>query len=223
MYGMDKIGRESFIEDNIGLVHACAKRFKSRGIEYDDLFQAGCMGLVKAVDHFDWDRGLKFSTYAVPVILGEMKRLFREGGTVKVGRALKELSMRAARETERFIEKEGRTPLIGELAQRLGVDIPQAAQAVSAGQIPLSLTAEKQDGEGGQIDIPVLPPEDFISEKLALRQVLATLEPQDQRLIFVRYFQRNTQVETANQLGMTQVQVSRREKKILEKMREALR
>ena len=118
---MDKAERERFIEENLGLVHACAKRFRSRGMEYDDLFQAGCMGLVKAADHFELERGYQFSTYAVPVILGEMRRLFREGGTVKVGRALKELSLRAARETERFLEREGRTPAIGELAALLGI------------------------------------------------------------------------------------------------------
>ena len=89
--------REQAIESNMGLVHACAKRFRGRGIEYDDLVQAGCLGLVKAVDHFDEGRGLQFSTYAVPVILGEMRRLFRDGGAIKVGRALKELSLKAAR------------------------------------------------------------------------------------------------------------------------------
>ncbi|HBC27851.1 MAG TPA: flagellar biosynthesis protein FliA, partial [Ruminococcaceae bacterium] len=89
--------REQKISENIGLVHACAKRFKTRGVEYDDLFQAGCLGLVKAVDHFDETRGLRFSTYAVPVILGEMRRLFRDGGSIKVGRSLKELSLRAGR------------------------------------------------------------------------------------------------------------------------------
>jgi len=219
---MDEKKREQFIEENIGLVHACAKRFKSRGIEYDDLFQAGCMGLIKAADRFDWSRGLKFSTYAVPVILGEMRRLFREGGSVKVGRALKELSLRAARETEKFLEEEGRAPLIGELAELLGIEIPEAAQAVNAGQIPLSLTLERDGEEGNQLDIPVEAPEEDFSERLALRQVLATLAPHDRSLIIARYFKSRTQTETARELGMTQVQVSRREKKILALMREAL-
>lgn len=218
---MDRAERQSFIEENIGLVHACAKRFKSRGIEYDDLFQAGCMGLVKAADNFDQSRGYQFSTYAVPVILGEMRRLFREGGTVKVGRALKELSMRATRETERFLEEEGRPPTIGELAERLGIEVAEAAQAVNAGQAPLSLTREEE--EGGQADIPVEAPEEKISEKLALQQVLSTLDPHDRTLIIARYFKSRTQTETAQQLGMTQVQVSRREKKILAQMREALK
>ena len=98
--------REERISENLGLVHSCARRFKGRGIEYDDLFQAGCVGLVKAVDHFEEERGLCFSTYAVPVILGEIRRLFRDGGTVKVGRTLKELSLKASRETANFTERE---------------------------------------------------------------------------------------------------------------------
>ena len=100
------IDREQHICDNMGLVHACCKRFLGRGIEYDDLFQAGCMGLVKATDGFEEERGLRFSTYAVPVILGEIRRLFREGGTVKVGRTLKELSMKVSRERERYLAEE---------------------------------------------------------------------------------------------------------------------
>ena len=109
--------REQAIESNMGLVHACAKRFRGRGIEYDDLVQAGCLGLVKAVDHFDEGRGLQFSTYAVPVILGEMRRLFRDGGAIKVGRALKELSLKAARACNEFSLREGRQPTISELAE----------------------------------------------------------------------------------------------------------
>lgn len=128
--------REEWICANIGLVHACAKRFTGRGMEYDDLFQAGCMGLVKAADGFDESRGLKFSTYAVPVILGEMRRLFRDGGTVKVSRSLKELALRATREREGYIHREGREPTIGELADLLGVDAEQAAEALGASLPP---------------------------------------------------------------------------------------
>ena len=111
--------RSRMIEENIGLVHACAHRFKGKGLEYDDLFQAGCMGLVKATDAFDSERGVRFSTYAVPVILGEMRRLFRDGGTVKVSRSLKELSMKAARQRDQFAKEHGREPTVSELAQAL--------------------------------------------------------------------------------------------------------
>lgn len=213
--------RQQRVEENIGLVHACAKRFKGRGMEYDDLFQAGCLGLVKATDHFDESRGLCFSTYAVPVILGEMRRLFRDGGAVKVGRALKELSMRASREAAKFAEREGRSPSIEELAQILEVEPAEAAQAINAAQLPLSLTAPEDDG-GGQLDISVEAEDEKITEMLSLKQAVQELEPKDQNLIYFRYFKHRTQVETAKELGMTQVQVSRREKLILRQMRKSL-
>lgn len=209
------------VRENIGLVHACAKHFRGRGIEYDDLFQAGCLGLVKAADHFDETRGVRFSTYAVPVILGEIKRLFRDGGTLKVGRSLKELSMRAVRESAAFAEREGRCPTVGELAETLGVEPSEAAEALGAAQMPISLTADDDEG-GGQIDVQVEPEDDRITELLSLKQVVTELAPQDRKIIVLRYFQSHTQVETANVLGMTQVQVSRREKKILGELREKL-
>lgn len=213
--------RQQRVNENIGLVHACAKRFKGRGIEYDDLFQAGCLGLVKAADHFDESRGLQFSTYAVPVILGEMRQLFRSGGVVKVGRGLKELSMKAARETERFTEKEGRSPTVSELAQCLGVEPEQAAQALNASLAPLSLTAPDEEG-GGQLDVAVEGGDEKITELLSLEQVMEELEPDDRKIITLRYFRSQTQTQTASQLGMTQVQISRREKKILRTLRQKL-
>ena len=213
--------REKFISDNMGLVHSLARRFRYKGIEYDDLFQAGCMGLVKAADNFDETRGLKFSTYAVPVILGEMKRLFREGGTVKIGRTLKELSLKAMRENERCLKEEGRSLHINELSQILGVDIQTAAQAISAMQPTVSLTKE-DDGNLNE-DIPVMSYEENISEKLALFEVMDKLSKDDKELLILRYFKMKTQTQTAKELGMTQVQVSRREKKILMFMRNELK
>ncbi|HHV31163.1 MAG: sigma-70 family RNA polymerase sigma factor [Ruminococcaceae bacterium] len=213
--------RDQTIRDNIGLVHACARRFKGRGLEYDDLFQAGCLGLIKAVDHFDKERGVQFSTYAVPVILGEIRRLFRDGGAIKVGRGLKELSMRASREATAFAEREGRQPTVGELAEILQVEPEEAAQALGASQLPLSLTASQDDG-GGQIDISVEPADDKIAELLSLKQVVTELDPKDRSIIVFRYFQSRTQTQTAQALGMTQVQVSRREKVILNQLRAKL-
>ncbi len=215
-------GREERICDNIGLVHACARRFIGRGIEYDDLFQSGCMGLVKAADGFEEERGLKFSTYAVPVILGEIRRLFRDGGTVKVSRSLKELSLRASREREAFAAREGREPTIGELADLLGVEREQAVEALGASLPALSLTRAGEDDDGEEIDVPVSPPEEDITDRLALQQVLGELEPRDRALIVLRYLNRHTQQVTAEKLGMTQVQVSRRERVILQEMRKRL-
>ncbi len=213
--------REERICDNIGLVHTCARRFDRRGMEYDDLFQAGCMGLVKAVDGFDEGRGLKFSTYAVPVILGEIRRLFRDGGSVKVSRSLKELSLRATREREHFFVREGRQPTVGELAETLGVEREQAVEALCASMPTLSLTRSDEE-EGGEVDIPVASPEEVIVDRLALRQVLSELPEQERTLIFLRYFKRQTQQATADALGMTQVQVSRKENAILKELRRRL-
>ncbi|MDD6176146.1 MAG: sigma-70 family RNA polymerase sigma factor [Firmicutes bacterium] len=218
---MSREERDRFISENIGLVHSCANRFRGRGMEYDDLFQAGCLGLVKAADAFDSTRGVRFSTYAVPVILGEIRRLFRDGGTVKVGRTLKELSLKATREAEAFRRETQREPTVDELAARLGVEPAEAAQALGAAIPPLSLTQSDDEG-GGQIDISVDSHEEKIAELLSLRQVVCELEPRDQRIVVMRFFQSKTQTQTAAALGMTQVQVSRREKAILSAMRSKL-
>ncbi len=214
--------REDVICSNIGLVHSCARRFIGRGIEYDDLFQSGCMGLVKAADGFDEERGLRFSTYAVPVILGEIRRLFRDGGAIKVSRSLKELSMKASRERESFTNVKGREPTISEMADLLGVEIEQAAEALGAAAPPLSLTRAGERDEGNQIDVPISPPDELLTDRLALKQVLSELDSLDRALIVLRYLKSNTQQTTAEKLGMTQVQVSRRERTILARMREKL-
>ena len=210
--------REAFIAENLGLVHSCAHRFTGKGIEYDDLYSAGCMGLVKAVDGFDTGRGVKFSTYAVPVILGEIRRLFRDGGTVKVSRSLKERSMKVNRQREHFVQVNGREPTVSELAQCLELQPEEVAQAIGVSTPPLSLT-ESDDQGGGQLDIPTDSIEDRLLSNLSLMEELKKLEPKDQKLIILRYFRSKTQTETAQELGMTQVQVSRREKKILTALR----
>ena len=213
--------RDEMIQQNMGLVHACAHKFEGRGIEYEDLFQAGCMGLIKATDAFDESRGVRFSTYAVPVILGEMRRLFRDGGTVKVSRTLKELSLKAVRTKERLSIEMGREPTVSELASALDLEVSAVVEALSAATPALSLTGSDEEG-APQIDLPVQSPEEELSDRISLRQVLSLLEKKDQMLIRLRYFQGKTQVETAQALDMTQVQVSRREKKILLRLRELL-
>lgn len=213
--------RENTVQQNLGLVHACAKRFKGRGIEYDDLFQAGCLGLLKAVDNFDEERGFKLSTYAVPVIIGEMKRLFRDGGAVKVSRSLKELSLKAVRESTKFVAENGREPSVSELAQRLDAEPEQVSQALSASQMPVSLTVSDDDGES-QTDIPIDAPDEHLTELLSLKSEINNLPERDKNIIILRFFKNNTQSQTAEKLGMTQVQVSRRERKILLALREKL-
>ncbi len=213
--------REERISQNLGLVHACAHRLKGRGIEYDDLFQAGCIGLCKAADAFDSGRGVRFSTYAVPVILGEMRRLFRDGGAVKVSRSLKELALRLNREREALAGRLGRDPTVSELAAQLDLPEEQVVEALCAAAPPLSLTGNPEEGSA-QLDLPVDSPEEALSDRLSLRQLVGELPPADRQLILLRYFSGKTQVQTAQALGMTQVQVSRREKKILTALRQGM-
>ena len=207
--------REEKIEENINLVHALAARFKGRGIEYDDLFQAGCIGLIKSVDGFDESKGFAFSTYAVPVILGEIKGLFRSGGAIKLSRSMKEKGIRALKEKESFYARFGREPSVGELAQVLALSVEETAQVLSCNLPVMSLTVE--DGE--QFDVSVDSHEAHIDESLALTQAVAALAPEERTLITLRYFREFTQSKTAAAMGITQVQVSRREKKILQKLR----
>ena len=212
---------DALVNENLGLVHACANRFRGRGAEYDDLFQAGCVGLCKAAANYDAERGFAFSTYAVPVILGEIRRIFRDGGTVKVSRSLKEKA-RAALKTKQELENElSREPTVSELAQRLGVEISEAAELLTVSMPVISLTAH-DESFSRQLDIPTEAPQEAITEKLALKKVVSQLEERDRRLIELRYFKGLTQVKTAAELGMSQVQVSRREKALLIKMRESL-
>ncbi len=215
------ISRSEIIENNLGLVHACANRFRGRGIEYDDLFGAGCVGLIKATDGFDSSRGVRFSTYAVPVILGEIKRLFRDGGSVKISRTLKELSLKAARISEKMLKEEGIEPTVSQIAQALEIDEETAAQAITAMRPTVSLTQVEEDG-GGQIDVAVDSHEEEIADMLSLEEVLKTLSENDRAIIKMRYWGNKTQSVVAKELGMTQVQVSRREKKLLALIRERL-
>ena len=208
-------------QENLGLVHLCANRFKNRGIEYEELFSAGCVGLLKAVRAFDADRGVLFSTYAVPVILGEIKRLFRDGGTIKVSRSTKELSLRLARLREKYMLQNGSEPTVSQLAALAQASEESVIEALNVSAAPISLTEENEDGTR-QIDIPTEPPDEEIAERLSLRKVLSELEERDRKLIYLRYFKNLTQTQTAKVLGMTQVQVSRREKKILSGMKEKL-
>lgn len=212
--------RNKIVENNLGLVHACANRFKGRGVEYDDLFQAGCVGLIKAADKFDETRGFSFSTYAVPVILGEIKRIFRDGGAIKIGRTIKEKARNLQVIREELSVLTGREPTVGEIAEKMEIEPAEAAMLLNVASPVISLTS----GEEGefQIDVPVESPEKEISDSLALNQILLSLDERDRKMIELRYFKGLTQSKTAAYLGMTQVQVSRKEKSVLELLRKKL-
>ena len=206
----DKTRRSAFIEKNLGLVHSCAGRFRGRGIEYDDLYSAGCMGLIKACDGFDENRGVCFSTYAVPVILGEIKKLFRDGGTVKVSRSIKELGLRINAAREHHMKLFGTEMTVGQLAQELNESPEAVALAIRASMPAMSLTPENDDGEDRQMDIPVDSPEEELADRISLEEVLAALPEEDQQLIRLRFYGGRTQSDTAKLLHTTQVQISRR-------------
>lgn len=214
--------RDEFIQNNLGLVHSCAGRFRGRGIEYDDLYSAGCMGLVKAYDGFDTSRGVCFSTYAVPVILGEIKKLFRDGGTVKVSRSIKELGLKVTAARERIIKQTGAEPGVAQLAELLDETPEAVALAIRASMPAMSLTPESDEDPGRELDIPVPSPEEELADRISLEEVLNELEPEDRRLIELRFFAGKTQSETARVLHTTQVQISRRERKLLRQMRAKL-
>ena len=219
---IERMPRAEFIEKNLGLVHACAGRFKGRGIEYEELYAAGCLGLVKACDGFDTGRGVCFSTYAVPVILGEIKKLFRDGGTVKVCRSLRELGLKINAQRGHSLTSTGQEPGVTQLAEILQTTPEQIALAIRASLPALSLTPT--DGEDGQKewDVPVDSPEESLSDRIGLAEVMDKLEPKDRLMIRLRFYGGKTQSETAKVLGTTQVQVSRRERKVLQWMREQL-
>ncbi len=214
--------RAEFIENNLGLVHSCAGRFKGKGVEYDDLYAAGCMGIVKAYDGFDETRGLCFSTYAVPVILGEIKKLFRDGGSVKVSRSIKELGLKINASREYILKTTGHEPTVSELAQRLEVSVHQVVQAMDACLPTLSLTPVNDDETNREFDIPQDSHEESVSDILSLKMVLANLPKEDRTLIYLRFFKNKTQSETAKIMDTTQVQISRKERKILAALRKKL-
>lgn len=216
----DEKQRELFIEQNLGLVHTICRRFAGKGIEYEDLYQSGCMGLVKAYDAFDDERGLCFSTYAVPVIMGCVRRLFRDGGAVKVSRSVKELGIKINKEKTKFQQKEGREPTVSELSKILGVETEEITEALCASQPTVSLTFEGDDGIK-ETDLPDCN-NDNLDDRLEVEEAVKKLSEVEQKIIKCRYFYHYTQSKTATLLGLTQVQISRNEKKALQKLRKIL-
>ena len=212
--------RDEMISENIGLVHSIAKRFTGRGADYEDLFQSGCVGLIKAVDNFDEEKGFAFSTYAVPVIMGEIKRIFRDGGAIKVSRSLKEKSIKAQYLRDKFVEKELREPTVSELSKMLGCDLNETAEILNVITPMISLNGFGENGDLN-FDIPSDDTDAFF-ERLSLMQALDSLSQQERKLIEYRYFKGKTQCQTAELLGVSQVQISRKEKAVLKKLRERL-
>lgn len=224
----DKIAQSILVEKNIGLVWSIVKRFQNRGYESDDLFQIGCIGLIKAINKFDSNFNVRFSTYAVPMIIGEIKRFIRDDGIIKVSRSLKEVANKA-RITKEIMSKElGREPTISEMSNRLNIASEELVMAIEAGCTPDSLFSTVGDGDSSQmllidkIDGESNHNEMDLIDKIALRQVVDDLNPREKQIIILRYFKEKTQFQIAKLLGISQVQVSRIEKRILEDIRKKI-
>ncbi len=209
----------ALVTENLGLVHSCANRFRGSGVEYDDLFQAGCVGLIKAAAGFDPSLGFRFSTYAVPAILGEIKRIFRDGGAVKIGRSAKEKARNLFALKEELSVSLGREPTITEIADKANLDVSETASLLCACMPVISLTSDEDEG---QTDIPVESEEERLSAHIDLMNSLEALDETERLLIEHRYFRGLTQTVTAEKMGLSQVQVSRKEKAILIKLRKML-
>ena len=223
----DKKAKEEIIENNVGLVRSVIKRFSGRGHEAEDLFQIGCIGLIKAVDKFDRSFDVAFSTYAVPMIIGEIKRFIRDDGIIKVSRAYKDISAKAAAVRERLMSESGNEPTLSQIADELGITPQELSTALEAVMRPESLYAKTDDGKSEsremvdkiECDIDY---EEKIENRIMLSEEFDGIDEREKLIIYMRYFKQRTQSEIAAMLGISQVQVSRLEKKVLLKMREKL-
>ncbi|GGE38293.1 RNA polymerase sigma-F factor [Pullulanibacillus camelliae] len=214
----DKESRDLIVQKNMRLVWSVVQRFMNRGYEADDLFQIGCIGLLKSVDKFDLSYDVKFSTYAVPMIIGEIQRFIRDDGTIKVSRSLKEMGNKVRKKRDALSKKMGRNPTVNELADSLGISTEEVIMSQEAIRSPSSIHETVYENDGDPITLL-----DQISDndegkwfdKIALREAVKHLQERERLIVYLRYFKDQTQSEVAERLGISQVQVSRLEKKIL--------
>lgn len=219
----DQDARDLLVERNVRLVWSVVQRFINRGYEPDDLFQIGSIGLLKSVDKFDLSYDVKFSTYAVPMIIGEIQRFIRDDGTVKVSRSLKELSNRIRRAKDELAKQNGKVPTVNEIAAYLEVSHEEIVMAQDAGRTPASIHETVYENDGDPItlmDQIADQNEQKWFDKIALQEAIRGLDDRERLIVYLRYYKDRTQTEVAERLGISQVQVSRLEKKILEQMKE---
>ena len=221
----DKEARDTLFSENLGLVYSVSRRFLGRGVEMEDLFQIGSIGLLKAVDHFNPEFDVKFSTYAVPMIIGEIKRFLRDDGILKVSRSIKENQYKVYKMREELENKLGREPEMAELSAAMDMPVEELAMTMEAAAEVESIYRTVYQGDGTDIQlVDRLPENENHQEKLLnhifLEEMLGKLEGEERKLIGLRYFQDMTQTDVAKRMGMSQVQVSRMEKRILKKLRD---
>ena len=221
----DREAMAEMMEKNAGLVRGIANRFRGRGVEYEDLIQIGSIGMLKAIRSFDTDRGTQFSTYAVPLIIGEIRRYLRDDGLVKVGRRQKKLGASLLSEREKFLTEHGREPQLHELAEIFQISDGEAAMALEA-LSPVRSLNESLGEEDSDFSLEnLIPAEDMIerrTDQIALYEVVSSLPETWRKILFLRYFRECSQQATAEALGLTQVKISREEKKIFAFLKEAL-
>ncbi|MDV6377633.1 SigF/SigG family RNA polymerase sporulation sigma factor [Sporosarcina sp. GW1-11] len=218
----DKEARRMMVEGNTRLVWSIVQRFASRGADLEDLFQIGCIGLMKSIDKFDLSYEVKFSTYAVPMIVGEIQRYLRDDGMVKVGRTIRELSYKIRHATDDFIKNNGRSPSISEVAEVLEVTVEDIILATDALRDPASLNEQLYESEGDSLTLMDQLRDDRserVFDHIPLRDIISRLNKRDQTIIYMRYYLDYTQSDIAKRIGISQVQVSRLEKKILAQMK----
>lgn len=223
----DKDARETLVTENLGLVWNIIKRFKGRGIEQEDLFQIGCIGLIKAIDNFNLEMDVTFSTYAVPMITGEIKRFLRDDGIVKVSRTIKENAVKSMRAAQKLREEYGKEPTIEEIAKESGLSVEDITLSMSASMEVESIYKTIYQGDGSEIMIMDRLEQggdlsEDVSGRVALNELMDSLNEREKQLIRMRYFEDYTQMQVAKRFGISQVQVSRMEKKILTGMRKRL-
>lgn len=223
----DKEARDRVVTENVGLVWSIVRRFANRGHEMEDLFQIGSIGLIKAIDKFDASYEVKFSTYAVPMITGEIKRFLRDDGMIKVSRSLKETATKIRMVRERYGNAYGREPTIEEIEDELNIARDEVVMALETGAEVESLYKTIYQGDGSPIYLidklaETKDESENLVDRLALKEIIASLDEKEQEIIRLRYFKDRTQTDIAKELGISQVQVSRMEKRILKIMREKL-
>ena len=222
----DEKAREQLVRQNIGLIWCVVRRFYGRGTEPEDLFQIGSIGLLKAIDKFDLSFDVKFSTYAVPMISGEIKRFLRDDGMIKVSRTLKELSYKAYKVKEKLQEEYDREPTLEEIAEVLNIEKEELAMALESGSEVESLYKPIYQKDGSEIQLldklEEEGNEERILNRMLLKKLLETLDEDEKQLIYMRYFANKTQTEIGKKLGISQVQVSRLETKIIKSLRKQI-
>lgn len=223
----DKRAKEQLVEENIGLIWCVVKRFYNRGVEPEDLFQIGSIGLLKAIDKFDLGYGVKFSTYAVPMIAGEIKRFLRDDGMIKVSRSLKENHWKIQQAMQTIQKQNGKEVTVREIMEATGLSEDEVVMAMDVPMEVESLSKPVGTGEGKEAPLENWIPVTFdekkqVDNRVVLEQLLSNLNAKERQLIYMRYFQDCTQTTVAEKLQMSQVQVSRLEKKILHMMREQM-